>query len=427
MPTETTPQSLEKVSSTKVHVPRLLLFEYSELNPALRADPHAIFDPQRAERPVEHDGMIPAMLLTGYAVGREALMDRTLSRNFDDAAPENPVIANVRRLNAAMAAEFGRHDSMLTLDDPDHSRVRGIVAEAFLKRAAGAQGLVAAVIEDRIDAMAELGRFDAVNDYAAQIPIRVLGTLLGSPSEMFDLLKTWTESGQLAFDPTKSAEQEKLALDGRRGILSHFKGLMEERRAEPRDDLVSDLLAAQARGAQIDDNEILFNLFALLVAGHLTTADLIGNGIHLLLTHEASRQAIAADPGLINGAVEEILRFEPPISFSARFAKADGVSGGCPYHKGDALVVSLLAANRDPERVEDPHRFDIRRKPNPHLAFGAGAHICIGAPLARIEGQMAIGKLFERFPHLRRADEGAPEWRAVPGVRGLTRLDVVTQ
>ena len=422
MSTEMNSQTIEKV-----HVPRLLLFEYSELNPALRADPHAIFDPQRAQRPVEHDGMIPAMLITGYGVGREALMDRTLSRNFDDAAPENPVIANVRRLNAAMAAEFGRHDSMLTLDDPDHGRVRSIVAEAFLKRAAGAQDLVARVIDERLDAMADMGRFDAVNDYAAQIPIRVLGQILGSPPEMFDLLKTWTEAGQLAFDPTKSAEQEKLALDGRRGILGHFKALMDARHAEPRNDLVSDLLATQAAGAPIDDNEILFNLFALLVAGHLTTADLIGNGIHLLLTHDAARQAIAADPALINGAVEEILRFEPPISFSARFAKSDGVSGGCPYHKGDALVVSLLSANRDEARIDDPHRFDIHRRPNPHLAFGAGAHICIGAPLARIEGQMAIGRLFARFPRLRKVDDLPPDWRAVPGVRGLARLDVVTQ
>lgn len=405
---------------------RFLLFEYSEINPDLRADPHTRLDPQRRERPIERDGMIPAYLLTAYGIGREALMDRSLSRNFDDASPDNIVIANVKRLNAAMAAEFGPHQSMLTLDDPDHARVRGIVAEAFLKRAAASQGRVAEVIDGRLDALAGRETFDAVNEYAAQIPIRVLGAILGSPPEMYDDLKIWTEAGQLAFDPTKSAEQETLALEGRRGILSHFKALMEARKLEPQDDLVSDLLAAKDRGADIDDNEILFNLFALLVAGHLTTADLIGNGIHLLLTHDEARQAIVADPSLINGAIEEILRYEPPISFSARFAKQAGAIGGCPYHKGDALVVSLLAANRDETKIDDPHRFDIRRKPNPHMAFGAGAHICIGAPLARIEGQLAIQKLFERYPNLRKADDAPPDWRAVPGVRGLARLDVAT-
>lgn len=404
--------------------PRFLLFEYSEINADLRADPHARFDSQRAERPIERDGMIPALLLSAYGVGREALMDRSLSRNFDDASPDNIVIANVKRLNAAMAAEFGPHESMLTLDDPDHARVRGIVAEAFLKRAAASQGLVAKVIEERLDALSGQDAFDAVADYAAQIPIRVLGAILGSPPEMYDDLKAWTEAGQLAFDPTKSAEQEALALAGRRGILSHFKALMEQRRAEPGDDLVSDLLAAKDRGAAIDDNEILFNLFALLVAGHLTTADLIGNGIHLLLAHDDARQAIVADPALINSAVEEILRYEPPISFSARFAKQAGHVGGCPYHKGDALVVSLISANRDEERISDPHRFDITRRPNPHMAFGAGAHICVGAPLARIEGQVAILRMFQRFPNLHRADDKAPDWRAVPGVRGLARLDV---
>lgn len=405
--------------------PRLLLFEYSELNPALRENPHAIFDPQRAERPVEHDGMIPAVLISAYAPGREALREPSLSRNFNDSAPENPVIANVRRLSQAVEAEFGKPDSILTLDDPDHGRVRGVVAEAFLKRASQAQGLVAQIIDARLDALEGRDGFDVVNDYAGQIPMRVLGTILGASEDRFDDLKAWTEAGQLAFDPTKSAEQEQMALAGRRGILGYFRDLMAERKLEPKDDLVSDLLTAKDNGAPIDDNEILHNLFALLVAGHLTTADLIGNAVFLLLTHDEARQAVLDDPSRIPTALEEVLRYEPPISFTARFAKTAGKIGGCPYHAGDALVVSLISANRDEERFDDPHSFDITRKPNPHMTFGAGAHICIGAPLARIEGQMAVGKLLQRFPNLRRADDGAPEWRVVPGVRGLARLDVL--
>ena len=406
--------------------PRFLLFEYTELNPRLRENPHALFDPQREERPVERDGMIPALMISTYALGRESLLDRKLTRNFEDAAPNNPIIANVLRLNKSVEAEFGPHDSMLTLEDPDHTRVRGIVAEAFLKRAAASQGLVAQVVQGRLDALDGRETFDVVNDYAAQIPIRVLGTILGCPEETLEDLRIWTEAGQLAFDPTKSAEQEKAALDGRRGILGTFQRMMAERRAEPRDDLISDLFAAQGAGAPISDNEILHNLFALLVAGHLTTADLIGNGILLLLQHDEARRAILADPALIQGAVEEILRYEPPISFTARFSKGEGQVNGCPYHGGDALAVNLLSANRDPARFDDPHRFDIRRKPNHHMAFGAGAHICIGAPLARIEGQTAILGLFQRFPNLRRVDEGTPDWRVVVGVRGLGKLEVTT-
>ncbi|HVZ98786.1 MAG TPA: cytochrome P450 [Caulobacterales bacterium] len=406
--------------------PRILFFEYSELNPRLREDPMSLYDTQRAERPAERDAFVPAILITSYALAREMLLDPHLSRNFNDSAPDNIVIANVRRLNAAVEPEFGPHASILTLDDPDHTRVRTVIAEAFLKRAAAAQPLIAGVIEAQLDRLAGREGFDIVGDYAARIPIRVLGALLGCDEDKLEDLKRWTEAGQGAFDPTNSEEIERLAIEARRGILGHFKHLMASRRKAPKDDLVSDLLAARDRGAPIEEHEILHNLFALLVAGHLTTADMIGNGVMMLLTHPEQRAAIAREPKLMATAIEEILRYNPPISNTARFPKEGGSIGGCPYHGGDALTVAVMAANFDPEKFEEPHKFDITRRPNPHLSFGAGAHICIGAPLARIEGQMAILKLFERFPNLRRAENGPLDWRPVPGIRGLTRLDVLT-
>jgi len=405
---------------------RVLFFEYSELNPRLREDPHSIYDPQRAERPAERDTFVHAVLLTSYALSREMLLDPTLSRNFNDSTPDNVVIANVRRLNAAVEAEFGPHASMLTLDDPDHARVRNVVAEAFLKRASGGTAIISRVIEAQLARLAGRASFDVINDYAARIPIRVLGTLLGVEEEWLDELKRWTEAGQGAFDPTNSAEVERLAIEGRRGILGAFKRIMEERRTEPRDDLVSDLLAARDNGAPIADHEILHNLYALLVAGHLTTADMIGNGVMMLLTHPDARDAIMKDHKLMATAIEEILRYNPPISNTARFPKEPGVIGGCPYKAGDALTVAVMAANHDPDKFDDPHKFDITRRPNPHLAFGAGAHICIGAPLARVEGQMAILRLFETFPNLRRAEDGPLDWRPIPGIRGLAKLDVLT-
>ncbi len=405
--------------------PRLLLFEYTELNPAFRDNPHALLDPQRAERPAEHDGMLPLALVSSYDAGREVLLDKTLTRDFGDAAKDNPIIASVFKIGDAVEAEFGPHVSMLTLEDPDHARVRGAIATVLLKRAAAMRGHIARIVDDLLDDLAGRDTFDAVEAYATQVPIRVLGALLGCSSDSLPDLKRWTEAGQSAFDPTRTPQQEQDALDGRRGILGFFRDLMAERRAVPEDDLISDLFAAQAAGAPLSDTEILHNLFGLLTAGHLTTADLIGNGIYLLLTHDEARQALAADPTLWHGAVEEILRYEPPIATSARFSKVEGAIAGCPYHAGDGLAVSLVAANRDPARFDDPHRFDITRKPNQHLAFGAGAHICVGAPLARVEGEIALSRLFGRFPHLRLADpEAPPQWRAILGVRGLGRLDV---
>jgi cytochrome P450 len=354
------------------------------------------------------------------------LLDPKLSRDFADAAPNNLIISNVLKLNRAVEDEFGPHASILTLDNKEHARVRTIVAEAFLKRAAVAQPLIETRVNAALDALEERERFDVVEDYAACIPISVLGSILGCDPADYAKLRAWTEAGQGAFDPTPNSDREARAIAGRRGILGYFRKLMAERALAPRDDLISDLLAARDNGAPIADHEILHNLFALLVAGHLTTSDLIGNGAFLLLEHNEARAALIKDPELIAGAVEEILRYEPPISFTARFAKEEGSIGGCPYHKSDGLTVNLLAANRDPDKFDDPHKFDITRVRNPHMAFGAGAHICIGAPLARIEGQMAILNLFQRFPKLRRAEDNAPEWRATMGMRGLAKLEVLT-
>jgi cytochrome P450 len=407
-------------------LPRMLIYRFSELNPELRRDPHAMLDPQREAAPIDRDEVIPALYITAYGTAKDLLVDSSISRNFEYASPANPVINAVRALNRAVEEEFGRHDSMLVLDDPDHARVRGIVAKAFLARAAQARPEIERIVDRALSRLDGRESFDVVEEYACQVPIHVLGSILGCDEADSDQLRRWTEAGQRAFDPTMGADGTAMAIEGRRGILAYFRDRIELRRTEAGDDLVSDLLKAQAEGAPISDVEILHNMFALLVAGHLTTADLIGNGVMLLLTHEDAREKLRANPALVGSAVDEMLRYEPPIATTARFPNVDGQLAGCPYHKGDALTVSVLAANRDPAAFERPHEFDITRRPNPHLAFGAGSHMCVGAPLARMEGQAAIAGLFARFPNLRLAKEGAPEWRAVAGVRGLARLDVLT-
>jgi cytochrome P450 len=182
----------------------------------------------------------------------------------------------------------------------------------------------------------------------------------------------------------------------------------------------------QANGEPLTDSEILTNLSALLVAGNLTTTDLIGNAVRIFLTHPEQLAKLRADPSLVSAAVEETLRYEPPVDVTGRIASREMSVGGCPVHTTQSLLVSLRGANRDPEVFENPHSFDITRKKSPHVAFGGGAHICIGAPLARLEAQVALGKLFARFPDLRLADPDAPPiWRTLPFFRGLERLDVL--
>jgi cytochrome P450 len=202
--------------------------------------------------------------------------------------------------------------------------------------------------------------------------------------------------------------------------------LIAQRRAAPADDLTSDMVALQQAGAQLTDAEIATNLNALLVGGNLTTTDLIGNGVRLFLTHPEQLAALRADPALIGAAVEEILRFEGPVDITGRIASRDLEVRGCPVKASQSMFLSLRAANRDPAAFDDPEAFDITRKKVPHVSFGGGAHICIGAPLARMEAQVALVKLFARLPRLRLADPDAPaQWRGLPFFRGLERLDVL--
>jgi hypothetical protein len=209
-------------------------------------------------------------------------------------------------------------------------------------------------------------------------------------------------------------------------LNAYFTQTIAERRAHPRDDLISDMTRLQAGGAPLSDVELQINLSALLIGGNLTTTDLIGNAARLLLLNPGELAKLKADPGMINAVVEETLRFEPPVDITGRIASADMEIGGCPVKPRQSLLFSLRAANRDPEAFDDPHQFDVSRKRRPHVAFGGGAHICIGAPLARLEAQVALLKLFERFPNLRFANpDAAPQWRALPFFRGLERLELV--
>jgi cytochrome P450 len=209
-------------------------------------------------------------------------------------------------------------------------------------------------------------------------------------------------------------------------LNDYFIRLIDERKADPRDDLISDMTQLQASGLPVSDVELRINLSALLIGGNLTTTDLIGNAVRLLLKNPTELAKLKADPGVINAVVEEALRYEPPVDATARVASRDMEVGGCPVKQKQAFTAFLRAANRDPEVFEDPDRFDVSRAKKPHMAFGGGAHICIGAPLARLEAQVALLRLFERFPDLRLADpDVAPVWRTLPFFRGLERLELV--
>ena len=400
------------------------IFQLTPLDPAYRADPHQVLDDLRARCPVRRDELAGSFILTRYADIRPLISDRTLWR--DPMRAEEAAVMQRRFADEAIeGVPRGETTSILMLDDPDHARIRGPLTQAFYARVAKARPQVERVVDQTLDAIEGAETFDLTSRYCIPIPIDAIASILGVEHARLTEFREWSEGVIQTLNPFRNPEQTARMERCSEQLRAYFQQTIAERRADPRDDLISDMTRLQGEGAALSDVELMINLSALLIGGNLTTTDLIGNAVRLLLLHPGELAKLQADPGLINAVVEETLRYEPPVDITGRVASRDLEVDGCPVKATQALTFFLRAANRDPEAFEDPHCFDVTRKGKPHMAFGGGAHICIGAPLARLEAQVALGKLFERFPDLRLADPGvAPEWRTLPFFRGLERLEL---
>lgn len=406
-------------------------FQLFEIDPAFRADPHARLTPLRERCPVRRDPALPATVtIAAHETARRVVNDGALLRDLEKAAPDNFASQAIRALFDEVGAHTatratpgdGTATSFFFADDPDHARLRGIVGPPFLKRVAAFRPQIERVVNEELARLKGRERFDLVNDYAIPIPVRVIAEVMGVADEDLAQFREWSDGSFLMFNPMRTPEQQTRCVASLAGLFMHFAALVEARKRAPRDDLVSDLVRAQAEGAAISDAEIVIQLNMLLTAGNITTTDLIANAAYKFLTHPEARAQLLADPSLIGTAIEEVLRMEPPASRTFRLAAEEGEIAGCPVHKGDMMSVLILAANHDPAAFPDAHRFDIARKPNPHLTFGGGKRICLGAPLARLEGQLAILNLFQAFPDLRLDESKAIEWRNTPGQRGPAAL-----
>jgi hypothetical protein len=322
----------------------------------------------------------------------------------------------------------GETTSILTLDDPDHARIRQPLAQALYARVAKFRPEVERIVKETLDAIDASKPFDLMAAYCVPIPIDVIASILGVDGGRLAEFRAWSEGVIQGLNPFRSEAETEVMEATSEALNAYFAQLIREKRAAPGDDLISDMVKLQAAGTPVSDIELQINLQALLVGGNLTTTDLIGNAVRLLLLNPAELAKLKADPKLINAVVEEVLRYEPPVDATGRVASRDMEIGGCPVHQKQALTLFLRAANRDPAVFAEPDRFDVTREKKPHVAFGGGAHICIGAPLARLEAQVALPRLFERFPALRLANpDEAPEWRMLPFFRGLQKLELVTE
>ncbi|NUV43126.1 MULTISPECIES: cytochrome P450 [Streptomyces] len=380
--------------------------------PDFTANPYPYYAKLRAEGPVHTvrtEQMERIWLIVGYEEARAALADQRFGKDWRAtgrwADEVNPISSN-----------------MLELDAPHHTRLRRLVAREFTPRRIEAlRPRVTEITTELLDAMVSAGSADLVDALAFPLPMTVICELLGVPDIDRDAFRALSSA---IVTPT-AAQRE--AADPVGAMSDYLIQLIEEKRSSPGDDLMSALIRTRDEGGDgLSGEELVGMAFVLLVAGHETTVNLISNGVRALLDHPDQLALLRADPGLLDGAVEEMLRYDGPVETATfRFTREEITVGSTVIPYDEPVLVALASGGRDPEKFTDPDTFDIRRAPQGHLAFGHGAHYCLGAPLARMEARIAIGALLERCPELARDPAGGePEW--LPGLlmRGVRRLPV---
>jgi cytochrome P450 len=389
-----------------------------------RDDPFPLFDRTRTTGPVHEVTLADghrAFLVLGYAAAREALNHPDLSKDMLAAlARDGGVVAE-----GLPGPAFARH--MLSVDPPDHTRLRRLAAGAFRRaRLDALEPRIRQIVDELLGELAAAaGPVDLVDGFARPLPFAVIGELLGIDRSDQRRLSGWFAD---LFAPYTGAEPPAEAVAASDAVVRYLDGLVDSRWDAPTEDLVGDLVRA-CRGDLLTRQELLSTLFQLIVAGHDTTTSLIGNGVALLLQHPDQYDALAADAGLVRNAVEEMLRVDAPVHHATfRYAVRAATVAGVTIPAGSQVLVNLAAAGRDPERNADPEVFDVRRTGAAHVAFGHGIHHCLGAPLARLEAEIAFTELVRRFPRMRLAvPAGELRWGHGDGLvlRGLSALPVL--
>lgn len=395
--------------------------KYELYSDEMYSDPYPTYDVMRRDDPVMGqvgiDGETTIYFLTRYhdvervLTGEGAYSRDMRARGFDDTFPD-PDIDNL--LN----------NHMLNKDGADHRRLRSLVSQAFTpKRVRDMRPRVQAIADGLLDPLIDRGAMDLIGDYAFHLPTIVILEMLGVPAEDRAQFRTWSNA---VLSPALDEASQAKAIAQMSAFLAYVKALLAERRAQPTGDMISALVHAEEAGDRLSEGELLGMMMLLIVAGHETTVNLIGNAMVALWRNPATLARLRAEPELMPTAVEEFLRYDGPVerAFNRIAVRSDSFDGG--VLPDNALVIPILgAADRDPAVFADPHTLDITRTPNPHLAFGKGPHYCLGAPLARMEGEIALNTLLRRLPGMRPAVPlEALRYRPLPGFRALEALPV---
>lgn len=347
------------------------------------------------------------------------LRDPRLSANRSHAAP----FRLIRWLNRDAPDFLNLIDrNLLNLDAPDHTRIRALVNKAFTpRRVAALRPRAESIVEALLDDVEKRGDFELVRDLAHPLPVIVIAELLGVPAEDRDEFRRWSSGVIQIIDPLSAERGMERAREAATALAGYFRGMLALRRAEPRDDLLSAMIAAEQDGRVLGEGDLLSLCTLLLAAGHETTTNLIANAVVALLRFPEQAERLRAQPDLMPTAVEEFLRFDSPVQFTDRVALAEIELDGQRIPRGRPVALLLAAANHDPAQFAAPHRLDVARADNRHVAFGGGPHFCVGAPLARLEAEVALAALLRRFSPLR-GNASAVSYRPSVLLRGPVAL-----
>ncbi len=378
---------------------------YDPTCPSTRHDPYRVYATMRRKDPVHRVRLMKAWALTRYEDVDRFLRDH---RRFTSEGRNYG---------------YTPYLTLLDFDPPTHTRLRGLVSRAFTPRAVERlEPRIHAVVNDLLEGVSGRRQFDLIDAVAFPLPVIVIAELLGIPPEDRDRFRIWSDEIALTVEPLLDPSAIRKVRKATGEMFDYFERQIDRRRADPQDDLLSALMAAEDAGDRLTREELLSTLMLLLVAGNETTRNLIGNALLALLHHPDQLRRLRQQPDLLPAAVDELLRYDPPVQLDARLARVDLTLGGKRIRTGDRVISLLGAANRDPDAFVDPDRLILGRTEKSHLSFGRGIHYCLGASLAVREGRAVLGALLKRFPEIRLAAE--PVRREQMVLRGLSELQI---
>jgi len=388
-------------------------------------NPYKTYNLMRSHRPILFSQTTRLHWVTKMEFAQEMLRDKRFS--VDD---RKYPIADKRRKEFKKAGreimlEQFENPSMLKLDPPDHSRIRRLVQYGFTNRyITSLEPEIKKIVEDCLDKIHNKDSFDLIEDLAKPLPAIVIAKMMGLPNEDLNQFQAWSEDLLVGVGGIGTSREDiKKSGDAYEALINYFEKIILSRKNSPGDDFIGKLIQAEEEGDKLNIKEMYGTCLLLLIAGHETTTRLIGNGMFTLFNHPENITHLRNDFTLIPNAIEEMLRYEPPVHATVRFAENDMEYNNKSYKRGTAFAVSIAGANRDPEANDNPNEFNIFRKDIKHISFGYGPHMCIGASLARIESRIAFETLFERFTNLNLLDKN-PEWGKNLIFRGFDNLQI---